>query len=95
VPHAHLVRYGGCLAPHSKLRAAIICYQLTTSWGDGIDVATWNALNQAYYSRSAETFSRRRTTIIHGLDDWGSTANYIRAIIWVLELDSVLAWNIS
>ena len=24
VPRAHLVRYGGCLAPHSKLRAAII-----------------------------------------------------------------------
>jgi hypothetical protein len=23
-PQAHLVRYGGCLAPHSKLRAAII-----------------------------------------------------------------------
>jgi hypothetical protein len=23
-PRAHLVRYGGCLAPHSKLRAAII-----------------------------------------------------------------------
>jgi hypothetical protein len=29
-----------------------LCYQLTTGWGDGIDVATWNALNQAYYSRS-------------------------------------------
>jgi hypothetical protein len=24
LPHAHLVRYAGCLAPHSKLRAAII-----------------------------------------------------------------------
>ena len=24
LPRAHLVRYGGCLAPHSKLRAAII-----------------------------------------------------------------------
>jgi hypothetical protein len=24
LPHAHLVRYGGCLAPHSTLRAAII-----------------------------------------------------------------------
>jgi hypothetical protein len=24
LPHAHLVRYGGCLAPHSKLRAVII-----------------------------------------------------------------------
>jgi hypothetical protein len=33
-----------------------LCYQLTTSWGDGIDVATWNALNQAYYSRSADNF---------------------------------------
>jgi GNAT superfamily N-acetyltransferase len=33
-----------------------LCYQLTTGWGDGIDVATWNALNQAYYSRSADNF---------------------------------------
>jgi hypothetical protein len=24
VPHVHLVRYGGCLAPHSHLRAAIL-----------------------------------------------------------------------
>jgi hypothetical protein len=24
LPRAHLVRYGGCLAPHSTLRAAII-----------------------------------------------------------------------
>ena len=24
LPRVHLVRYGGCLAPHSKLRAAII-----------------------------------------------------------------------
>lgn len=24
LPRAHLVRYGGCLAPHGKLRAAII-----------------------------------------------------------------------
>ena len=24
LPHAHLVRYSGCLAPHSTLRAAII-----------------------------------------------------------------------
>jgi hypothetical protein len=38
-----------------------LCYQLTTGWGDGIDVTTWNALNQAYYSRSAETFSRQPT----------------------------------
>jgi hypothetical protein len=33
-----------------------LCYQLTTGWGDGIDLATWNALNQAYYSRSADNF---------------------------------------
>jgi hypothetical protein len=33
-----------------------LCYQLTTGWGDGIDVATWNALNQDYYSRSADNF---------------------------------------
>ena len=33
-----------------------LCYQLTTGWGDGIDVATWNALNQNYYSRSADNF---------------------------------------
>jgi hypothetical protein len=33
-----------------------LCYQLTTGWGDGIDVATWNTLNQAYYSRSADNF---------------------------------------
>jgi hypothetical protein len=33
-----------------------LCYQLTTGWGDGVDVATWNALNQAYYSRSADNF---------------------------------------
>jgi hypothetical protein len=33
-----------------------LCYQLTTGWGDGIDVATWNALNQAYYSRSPNNF---------------------------------------
>jgi hypothetical protein len=33
-----------------------LCYQLTTGWGDDIDVATWNALNQAYYSRSADNF---------------------------------------
>jgi GNAT superfamily N-acetyltransferase len=33
-----------------------LCYELTTGWGDGIDVATWNALNQAYYSRSADNF---------------------------------------
>lgn len=24
LPHVHLVRYGGCLAPHSHLRGAII-----------------------------------------------------------------------
>jgi hypothetical protein len=30
-----------------------LCHQLTTGWRDGIDVGTWNALNQAYYSRSA------------------------------------------
>jgi GNAT superfamily N-acetyltransferase len=33
-----------------------LCYQLTTGWGDGIDVATWNALNRDYYSRSADNF---------------------------------------
>jgi hypothetical protein len=33
-----------------------LCYQLTTGWGDGIDVTTWNALNHAYYSRSADNF---------------------------------------
>jgi hypothetical protein len=33
-----------------------LCYQLTTGWGDGIDVATWNALNQDYYNRSADNF---------------------------------------
>jgi GNAT superfamily N-acetyltransferase len=33
-----------------------LCDQLTTGWGDGIDVATWNALNRAYYSRSADNF---------------------------------------
>jgi hypothetical protein len=33
-----------------------LCYQLTTGWGDGINVATWNALNQDYYSRSADNF---------------------------------------
>ena len=33
-----------------------LCYQLTTGWGDDIDVATWNALNQDYYSRSADNF---------------------------------------
>jgi len=36
--------------------AKALCYQLTTGWGDGIDVATWNALNHAYYSRSADNF---------------------------------------
>jgi hypothetical protein len=33
-----------------------LCYELTTGWGDGIDVATWNALNQAYYGRSEDNF---------------------------------------
>jgi hypothetical protein len=33
-----------------------LCYQLTTGWGDDIDVTTWNALNQAYYSRTADNF---------------------------------------
>ena len=33
-----------------------LCYQLTTGWGNGIDVATWNALNRDYYSRSADNF---------------------------------------
>jgi hypothetical protein len=33
-----------------------LCYQLTTGWGDGIDVATWNALNQDYYNRSPDNF---------------------------------------
>jgi hypothetical protein len=33
-----------------------LCYQLTTGWGDGIDVVTWNALNRDYYSRSADNF---------------------------------------
>jgi GNAT superfamily N-acetyltransferase len=33
-----------------------LCYELTTGWGDGIDVATWNALNRAYYRRSADNF---------------------------------------
>ncbi|HEX9867759.1 MAG TPA: hypothetical protein VGC99_04040 [Candidatus Tectomicrobia bacterium] len=33
-----------------------LCYQLTTGLGDGIDVATWNALNRDYYSRSADNF---------------------------------------
>ena len=28
-----------------------LCYQLTTGWGDGIDVVTWNALNKDYYSK--------------------------------------------
>src|SRR5262245_21323549 len=46
---------------NSKLMTATdvekeLCYQLTTGWGDGIAVATWNALNQAYYSRSADNF---------------------------------------
>jgi hypothetical protein len=33
-----------------------LCYQLTTGLGDGIDVATWNALNRDYYGRSADNF---------------------------------------
>jgi hypothetical protein len=33
-----------------------LCYQLTTGGSDGINVGTWNALNQAYYSRSADNF---------------------------------------
>jgi hypothetical protein len=33
-----------------------LCYQLTTGWSDGIDVATWNALNQDYYSRTVDNF---------------------------------------
>jgi hypothetical protein len=33
-----------------------LCYQLTTGWSDGINLATWNALNQDYYSRSADNF---------------------------------------
>ncbi len=33
-----------------------LCYELTTGWGDGIDVTTWNALNRDYYSRSEDNF---------------------------------------
>ena len=33
-----------------------LCYQLTTGWGDGVDVGTWNALNQNYYRRSKDNF---------------------------------------
>ncbi len=33
-----------------------LCYELTTGWGDGIDAATWNALNRDYYSRSEDNF---------------------------------------
>ena len=39
LPHAHLVRYAGCLAPHSKLRAAIIP-TLRQQGGDGEDTKT-------------------------------------------------------
>jgi hypothetical protein len=33
-----------------------LCCQLTTGWSDGINLATWNALNLDYYSRSADNF---------------------------------------
>ncbi len=33
-----------------------LCYELTTGWSDGIDAATWNALNRDYYSRSEDNF---------------------------------------
>ncbi len=33
-----------------------LCYELTTGWSDGIDVATWKALNRDYYSRSEDNF---------------------------------------
>ncbi len=45
LPRVHLVRYGGCLAPHSKLRAAIIP-TLRQQGRDGEDTRTgtpyWN-----------------------------------------------------
>ncbi len=33
-----------------------LCYALTTGWGEGIDVDTWNLLNQDYYSMSDDNF---------------------------------------
>ena len=32
-----------------------LCYNLTTGWGDKIDLATWNALNTHYYSAISPT----------------------------------------
>jgi hypothetical protein len=32
-----------------------LCYDLTTGWGDNIDLATWNALNTHYYSAISPT----------------------------------------
>jgi len=33
-----------------------LCFELTTGWGDGIDVVTWNALNKDYYSKQDDNF---------------------------------------
>ena len=35
-----------------------LCYNITTGWGDGIDLSTWDSLNQDYYSGVSPTTGR-------------------------------------
>jgi hypothetical protein len=42
-----------------------LCYDLTTGWGDHIDLATWNALNTHYYSAISPTTGKENLFTKH------------------------------
>lgn len=40
---------------HAGTQEKLLCQNITTGWGDGIDLTTWNALNTCYYSGISAT----------------------------------------
>ena len=42
-----------------------LCYNITTGWGHGIDQATWDCLNQDYYSGISPTTGRTNLFVTH------------------------------